>query len=177
MEKDLFERPIEVNRSGFITIDAEKGKHTHTLIYLHGNGSKPRGRELFEKGGPLNFANLKVVLPFAPRRNYFTHKQPFWINTWFDVHHNDVWREKQASILKVHSFRGQRTPPQGLSVVHEIIYNGIHQEDLQKGSDMQLDLAREEAQRFGGDMSKVLIGGFQDGAIVSLTSLMRQDGF
>ena len=40
------------------------------------------------------------------------------------------------------------------------MFKGFSQTDIVKSSDMQLKLASEEAKKLGGDMSKVIIGGF-----------------
>ena len=54
---------------GILNIFPEKGKHTHTLIFMHGLGSNAsRFEDVFSANGPMHFKNLKVVLPNAPVR-------------------------------------------------------------------------------------------------------------
>ena len=73
------------NRDKYIHIDATEGKHTHTMIFLHGLGDSAEGfSDMFEKGGPLHFANMRVVLPTAPRKPVSCN-DGYVMNSWFDI--------------------------------------------------------------------------------------------
>ena len=66
-----------------------KSEHTHTLIFLHGLGDSAEGFEpVFEEGGPLNFPNLKVVLPTAPKKPV-SMNNGYAMNSWFDIFKSD----------------------------------------------------------------------------------------
>jgi predicted esterase len=68
------------------------GKHTHTLILLHGRGDKARAfgpqfllsRNSSEKMLQKHLPGLKVVFPTAKRRSLADHSQ-IRINQWFDI--------------------------------------------------------------------------------------------
>lgn len=77
-----------VHRDNFTRIYPEKGKHTHTLIFMHGMWeSANKYRHIFDKKGIMNFGNLKVVLPQGPQRHLSVIDKQF-ISGWFDVHYN-----------------------------------------------------------------------------------------
>ncbi len=66
-----------------------KSEHTHTLIFLHGLGDSAEGfKSVFEEGGPLNFPNLKVVLPTAPKKPV-SMNNGYTMNSWFDIFKSD----------------------------------------------------------------------------------------
>ena len=74
------------NRNSYITINAEKNVHTHTLIFLHGLGDSAEGFEdVFSPGGPLNLQNIKVLLPTAPK-SAVTCNGGYKMNSWFDIY-------------------------------------------------------------------------------------------
>ena len=75
-------------RSNYIYIQP-KSEHTHTLIFLHGLGDSAKGFEpIFEEGGPLNFPNLKVVLPTAPIKPVSLNNG-YKMNSWYDIFASD----------------------------------------------------------------------------------------
>ncbi len=75
-------------RKNYIYIQP-KSEHTHTLIFLHGLGDSAEGFEpVFEAGGPLNFPNLKVVLPTAPKKPV-SMNNGYAMNSWFDIFKSD----------------------------------------------------------------------------------------
>ena len=53
---------------------------------MHGLGDSAQGFEdVFEEGGPLNFPNLRVVLPTAPKTPVSCNNG-FAMNRWFDIY-------------------------------------------------------------------------------------------
>ena len=77
-------------------------KHTHTLIFLHGLGDSAEGfRSVFEEGGPLNFPNLKVVLPTAPKQGV-TMNNGYMMTSQFDIFASDE-KITQKVISKIQS--------------------------------------------------------------------------
>ncbi len=71
-------------RNSLLCIEPES-EHTHTLIFLHGLGDQGKSFvPIFDKGGLLNFPNLKVVLPTAPKQSV-TCNDGLNMNSWFDI--------------------------------------------------------------------------------------------
>ena len=86
LNQNKMEQTTSVNRDRYIHIEAKPGKHTHTLIFMYGLGDSAHGFEdVFAEGGPLNFPNLRVVLPTAPERPV-TCNGGMKMNSWFDIH-------------------------------------------------------------------------------------------
>ena len=53
------------------------------------------------------------------------------------------------------------------------IYNKYDQSHIREYSDFQIKLILEEAKKFENDISKVFIGGFSQGCMICLTTLLR----
>ena len=73
------------DRSKICVIEPAKGKHTHTLIFLHGLGDSGASYvSLFDRGGILHSPNMKVLLPTAPQMAV-TCNNGAQMNSWFDI--------------------------------------------------------------------------------------------
>lgn len=75
-----------------------------------------------------------------------------------------------------HHWEDRLADPERYQELLDNVYSGADQSQLEGASDMQLQLAKQEAEKLGGDHSRVLLGGYQQGTQVALASLFRQNG-
>lgn len=134
---------------------------------MHGLGNSSQGFEdVFENGGPLNHPNLRVVLPTAPCKPV-SCRNGSAMNSWFDIYK----LSDESDMTGINMLKNGQT-----AELATMIRKEHSQKDLVEASDLQIKLVEEEAAKLNGDFSKIIIGGFSQGCMVSLTTHMRYQG-
>ena len=129
-----------------------KGDHLYTLIFLHGLGDSAEGFvDVFAENDVVP-ATCKVVLPTAPRKPVSCNNG-YVMNSWFDIYNLSGTPESLEEIRKEYS-----------------------QDDLKESIAYLTELVRKEADLIEGkDTKRVFIGGFSQGCMVSLATLISID--
>lgn len=122
-----------------IILTPKKGNSLLTLIFLHGMGDSPNGYlGMFDSIYSPLPKQSKVILLCAPKGK-LTYAQGYETNSWFDILSKGFTNE-----------------------------NAYNFNDVIKNSKKIIDIINEEAKSYKGDYSKIFIGGFSQGACLSL---------
>lgn len=133
---------------------------------MHGLGDSADNLSMMLHGfASMFFPTMKIVLPQAPHA--YVSGRDAMMNSWFDIY-ADIDRGDEHAL--------ELARKKDMKNLYMYGSSQISQSDLRDASDYQLDLADEESKKLNGDMSKVIIGGFSQGCMVSLASLIRQRG-
>ena len=123
-------------------------------------------KPLFSYGGPLYYPGLKVLLPQGDSRP-ITCINNMNKTSWFDVNYQETqWDSSTLRLVQENK----------ISELFKTIYSRHSQVEIELSSIYQLQLAKQEASLLKNDFSKVMIGGFSQGCIISLASLVRHQG-
>jgi len=145
MENELAKRfKVYKSAPGEITFAPAEGSHDHTLIWLHGVGDTAAGYIAF-------FYSLDSPVP------------PRW-----------KVRAPTADLIALKAFGGQKTHS-WFDVYEFTGKDGSHSKtDMDSTADRIEKMIEEEAALLGGDYSKIFLGGFSQGCMLSLYVIMRR---
>lgn len=127
------------NQGSDIILTPKNGNSLQTLIFLHGMGDSPSGYlDMFDSIYNPLPKQTKVILLCAPKGK-LTYAQGYETNSWFDILTKGFTSE-----------------------------NSYNFDDVIKNSKKIIDIINEEAKSYKGDYSRIFIGGFSQGACLSL---------
>ena len=153
MESNLYK--VSKNKTNnYIYLDPlDEEKHQYTLIFLHGLGDSSAGFfDVFAYQQVVS-PNCRVVLPTAPKCPVSCNNG-YAMTSWFDIFNLDG-----------------KTP-----ATNEEVWKEYNQEDLAQSAALLLNLVDDEASKLGGDTSRIFIGGFSQGCMVSIAAFLKYRG-
>ena len=149
-------------------------EHTHTVIFLHGITHTGEDMAYLFRGGTgccgtdggMKNPNRKAVLPTAPIQ--WNEEWGKTCHSWFGLYNPTVKEAVQwlGYFLSL-----------DLCALERIVDETIQTEQVDEVADIILEMAEKEAALLASESSdgydKVFIGGFSQGAMTSLSTLMR----